>query len=289
MDLDLLFESLWWFDIANEFDKRIAEIGREPNYNEQEALTRFLRERVAQMSAMDHYKIRSRVHQSSVRLMSSMKNLDLVLTPSLGCDPIPIGSLDSRTEVFDYETYFPEGVDINKSSMFEMIELLKLKNYAESLGVIFFSTPGDLKSLIRLIKIKVAMIKISSGLATNLPLINEALKRKIPTIISTGFSTKKNLDDLKKFINKFNFRKIAILKCTSIYPASPSNLDLNSISFLKNKFKNVSAISFTTYHNELMINFTGFESKDDLKEFADFVFAKIKMRYSHMEDPPTIH
>ena len=123
-----------------------------------------------------------------------------------------------------------------KNKNFSNKELLKLKNYAESLGVIFFSTPGDLKSLIRLIKIKVAMIKISSGLATNLPLINEALKRKIPTIISTGFSTQKNLDDLKKFINKFNFRKIAILKCTSIYPASPSNLDLNSISFLKNKF-----------------------------------------------------
>jgi amidase len=105
LDLDLLFESLWWFDIAHEFDKRIAEIGREPKYNEQEALTRFLRERVAKMSAMDHYKIRSRVHQSSVRLMSSMKKLDLVLTPSLGCDPIPIGSLDSRTEAFDYETW----------------------------------------------------------------------------------------------------------------------------------------------------------------------------------------
>jgi len=59
--------------------------------------------------------------------------------------------------------------------------------------------------------------------------------------------------------------------------------------YIKEKFKNVSAISFSTYHKELMINFTGFESQEDLKEFADFVFAKIKMRYSHMEDPPTIH
>ena len=54
-----------------------------------------------------------------------------------------------------------------KNKNFSNKELLKLKNYAESLGVIFFSTPGDLKSLMRLIKIKVPMIKISSGLATN--------------------------------------------------------------------------------------------------------------------------
>jgi|TARA_B100001971_G_scaffold213305_1_gene246226 hypothetical protein len=59
--------------------------------------------------------------------------------------------------------------------------------------------------------------------------------------------------------------------------------------FIKDKFKNVSAISFSTYHNELMINFTGFEDHEDLKEFADFVFAKIRMRYSHTEEPPTIH
>ena len=59
--------------------------------------------------------------------------------------------------------------------------------------------------------------------------------------------------------------------------------------FLKDKFKNVSAISFTTFGDELMINFSGFQDSEDLKEFADFVFAKIKMRYSHLEETPTIH
>ena len=125
---------------------------------------------------------------------------------------------------------------IYKDKNFSDKELLKLKYYAESLGIIFFSTPGDIKSLMRLLKIRVPMIKISSGLASNLPLISEVIKRKIPTIISTGFSTRKNLDELKKLIKKFNFRKIAILKCTSIYPARSSSLDLNSISFFKKKF-----------------------------------------------------
>ena len=123
-----------------------------------------------------------------------------------------------------------------KNKNFSDKELIKLKKYSKKLGLIFFSTPGDVKSLIRLIKIRISAIKISSGLANNLPLIGEAIKKKIPTIISTGFSTNKDLNKLKKFINKFSFKKIAILKCTANYPADPSDLDLKSIKFLKNKY-----------------------------------------------------
>jgi|TARA_B100001964_G_scaffold168831_1_gene185581 sialic acid synthase SpsE len=149
-----------------------------------------------------------------------------------GADSVKIQTNDVN------ESYAPRTASYKefKFKNFSDKELLKLKRYSESLGVIFFSSPGDIKSLKRLIRIKIPVIKISSGLATNLPLIGEVIRRKIPIIISTGFSDKKDLDDLKKFINKFNFRKIAILKCTSIYPASSSELDLNSIKFLKEKF-----------------------------------------------------
>jgi len=123
-----------------------------------------------------------------------------------------------------------------KNKNFTDKELLQLKRFTEKLGIIFFSTPGDIKSLMRLIKIKVKAVKISSGLATNFPLIGESIKRKIPTIISTGFSTKKDLYDLKKFIKKFKNNKIAILKCTSQYPANPIDLNLNAIKFIKRIF-----------------------------------------------------
>ena len=55
------------------------------------------------------------------------------------------------------------------------------------------------------------------------------------------------------------------------------------------KYKIVSAISFTTYNNELVISFDGFENQKDIIEFADFVFSKIKMRYWHTDKPPTYH
>ena len=59
--------------------------------------------------------------------------------------------------------------------------------------------------------------------------------------------------------------------------------------FLPEKYEEVSAYSFTTYNNELVISFDGFQNQQDILEFADFVFAKIKMRYFHTDKVPTFH
>jgi hypothetical protein len=55
------------------------------------------------------------------------------------------------------------------------------------------------------------------------------------------------------------------------------------------KYKNVHAVTFTTYNNDLVINFSGFESQEDLKDFADFVFSKIRMQYVDLHKMPSIH
>ena len=59
--------------------------------------------------------------------------------------------------------------------------------------------------------------------------------------------------------------------------------------FIKDKFRNVSAISFKAYDNELIINFSGFEEEEDLAEFCEFVFNAIKMPSNFNEGPPTVH
>ena len=83
---------------------------------------------------------------------------------------------------------------------FSDLELKKLKNYAESKKIIFFSTPGDFKSFRRLKNLKIPLIKISSGLANNYPLIKIATRKKIPLIISTGFADEKDINRLSKFL-----------------------------------------------------------------------------------------
>ena len=113
--------------------------------------------------------------------------------------------------------------------------LRKLIDYAKSLGLALFATPGDFTSLKKIHKLKMPAIKISSGLLTNLPLIKEASKKKIPIIISTGMAYEKEIDDAINVCKK-NQRKIALLKCTSIYPAPMNTLNLKAIEKLKQKY-----------------------------------------------------
>jgi amidase len=102
-------EDLWMVDIVYEIDKRIAQIGREPEVHELEALTHYLRKHVAALSAMDLYRARQGAHEASMKLMNSMSEFDLLLTPALGSDPIAVGAMDSRTENFNFETWGETG------------------------------------------------------------------------------------------------------------------------------------------------------------------------------------
>ena len=59
--------------------------------------------------------------------------------------------------------------------------------------------------------------------------------------------------------------------------------------YIKDKFKNVTAISFKAYNNELLISFSGFDEEEDLYDFCEFVFNKINMNSNFSDRPPTIH
>ena len=59
--------------------------------------------------------------------------------------------------------------------------------------------------------------------------------------------------------------------------------------YIKDKYKNVTAISFKAYNNELLISFSGFNEEEDLYDFCEFVFNKINMNSNFSDRPPTIH
>ena len=70
--------------------------------------------------------------------------------------------------------------------------------------------------------------------------------------------------------------------------ANTLNTDNVNTHMIKDKFKDIEAISMGS-HESLVISFHGFHDKDEVKEFADYIFAKIKMSYHSLEKPPTIH
>lgn len=112
---------------------------------------------------------------------------------------------------------------------------LQLKKYANKKKLDFIVTPFDKENLIFLIKkLKLKLIKFSSGDLNNIELLNEVKKYNVSIILSTGAS---NLNEIKKslfFLKKKNKNKnLAILHCTSDYPAKIDQLNLNVIKNLE--------------------------------------------------------
>ncbi len=99
------FELLWLFDITREIRDHAAAIGRDPRDNELEAFTRYMLERVDTCSGQEYYDARRALHDSSVALDRSTEGLDLIVTPALASDPLPVGAIDARTDAFDYDTW----------------------------------------------------------------------------------------------------------------------------------------------------------------------------------------
>lgn len=79
-------------------------------------------------------------------------------------------------------------------------------------------------------------LKVASRDLTNLPLIAALAETNIPIIISTGMAGKKELDDAIQIITKYH-SNVSILHCVSQYPTKPKNVNLNTISYLLNNYK----------------------------------------------------
>ena len=113
--------------------------------------------------------------------------------------------------------------------------LPKLYKYCKKKNIKFSCTPFDLKS-VEILKPYVDFYKIASYEMNWTPLLEACAKTKKPIILSTGMATFSEVNKAYKTIFKYN-KKISLLHCVSAYPAKPISCNLNSIKYLKKKFK----------------------------------------------------
>lgn len=115
--------------------------------------------------------------------------------------------------------------------------LTELKKEADRLNIIFFATAGDILNIELIVKLKMPLIKISSGCMTNTLLLREAARMRLPVIMSTGMAYLAEIKSSVHELERNGAKDIALLHCTSSYPAEYSDLNLNSIKTLKDNFK----------------------------------------------------
>lgn len=122
-------------------------------------------------------------------------------------------------------------------------EFRELKNYCDDKGIIFMSTPFDFESADFLNSIGVEIFKISSGDLTNTPMLEHIAKFNKPMILSSGMAVLGEIEDALIALRSIGMDKIAVLHCTSNYPAALESVNLKAMNTIKNTFKVVGGYS----------------------------------------------
>ncbi len=119
----------------------------------------------------------------------------------------------------------------------------KLKNIAEEIGLICFSTPFDKTAVDFLEEMSVTAYKVASFEITDIPLIEYIASKGKPVIISTGIATLSDIEEAVMVCKKMGNKQIALLKCTSAYPAPLEEVNLRTIPNLRETFRTVVGLS----------------------------------------------
>lgn len=107
---------------------------------------------------------------------------------------------------------------------------------AKEKGMLAFSSPFDETSVDFLETLNVPAYKIASFENTHHPLLKKVAKTGKPIIMSTGVSTLEDISESVNMLKESGCKNLIILKCTSTYPATPENTNLNAIPRLKQLF-----------------------------------------------------
>ena len=112
----------------------------------------------------------------------------------------------------------------------------KLKQVADGLGLDLFSSPFDATAVDFLEKMNVRVYKVASFEIVDIPLIQKMARTGKPLIMSTGMATVEEIEEAMQSARAAGAQEIALLKCTSAYPAAAEEMNLRTIPELARRF-----------------------------------------------------
>lgn len=198
-----------------------------------------------------------------------LNNLDIALkvveaSVAAGADAIKIQTLTPDTMTIDCDA---QDFIVNDGTLWDGRKLYDL--YSETplpyewhkpifercdeLGITCFSTPYDISALEFLDQFDPPAYKISSFEINDILLIKEVAKRNKPMIISTGIAGICDISDALEACYSVGNKQVALLKCTSAYPAPYGAMNLATIRNIKETFNVVSGLSDHTLGIEVPI------------------------------------
>ncbi len=143
----------------------------------------------------------------------------------------------------------------------------KLFEVAKEEGLISFSSPFDLSAVDFLESLNVPAYKIASFEITDIPLIEYVASKGKPIILSTGIAQEEDIELALDACKRMGNNNIALLKCTSSYPAPIEEANLLMIKDLADKYNVISGLSDHTMGSIVPIVATALGAKIIEKHF----------------------
>ncbi|MGN8774679.1 N-acetylneuraminate synthase [Candidatus Weimeria sp. HCP3S3_B5] len=127
-------------------------------------------------------------------------------------------------------------LEMLKKLMLSHEEFYELKDYCDTVGIEFLSTPFDIGSIDFLEKLGCDIWKIPSGEITNLPYLEKIASTHKQIIMSTGMATLDEVGDALQVLKNNGADGITLLQCTTQYPTPYESVNLRAMLTLKEKF-----------------------------------------------------
>ena len=119
---------------------------------------------------------------------------------------------------------------------FGIDEYSEISEYCKKLGIDWFASPWDVKSVDFLENFGVVAHKIASASLTDKSLLKKIRSANKPVFLSTGMST---MDQIEKAVEILDINNLILLHAVSSYPVKDSDLNLSVINTLRHRFPNI--------------------------------------------------
>jgi len=176
-----------------------------------------------------------------------------------GVDAIKLQKRDNKTlftkafydSAYNSENAFAPTYGAHREALeFGMRDYRALKRHAEKIGLIFFATPFDFKSVDFLNDLDVPCFKMASGDLTNTPLLQYVAKKKKPMFVSTGAGTISDVRRAFRAVNEIN-TNLALLQCTATYPVQAHQMNLRVIESYRKNFPHT-VVGLSDHYNGIV-------------------------------------
>ncbi|MEN9304716.1 MAG: pseudaminic acid synthase [Bacteroidota bacterium] len=179
-------------------------------------------------------------------------------------------TIDSRNDDFLIKGTIWEGrnlYDLYKEAYTPWEWHQALFEEAEKHGLICFSSPFDKTAVDFLENLNVPAYKIASFEITDIPLIEYVASKGKPVILSTGIATMEDIELALDACRRMGNYDIALLKCTSSYPAPIEEANMVMVRDFTDRFGVISGLSDHTMGSTVPVVATCFGAKIIEKHF----------------------